>query len=201
MQSIVEQWLPVVGFEGLYEISNWGRVRSLDQVVMRSDGRTRRAEGRILKPSDNGSGYLVVNLCKNGVRAQRKVHSLVAAAFIGPRPAGQQVRHGKNGKLDNRPENLSYGTIAENMADKLRDGTHTRGKRNGLAKLTEEMVLEARRLDATGPRGTLTRLARDWGVTQSALHHAVNGRSWSWLKGPTPTPPEPAKPEPAAERA
>ena len=77
--------------------------------------------GRTLKSPPNRA-YHVHGLYKDGKARQRPVHSLVAEAFIGPCPPGQEVRHGPGGSLDNRLVNLSYGTRAENIADQYRDG-------------------------------------------------------------------------------
>ncbi len=173
-----EVWLPVVGFEGLYDVSSWGRVKSLARKD--ADGGRRIAE-RILKPAPNKGGYLLVALHKNKKQYGRLVHRLVAEAFIGPRPTGLQVCHGIGGKADNSLANLRYGTAAENAADKLRDGTAPRGERQGQAVLTSEQVLEARALSGAGPKGTLARLAREWGVPYSCLQAAASGRNWAWL--------------------
>jgi hypothetical protein len=91
------------------------------------------------------------------------------------------VLHGRGGVLDNRLSNLRYGTYEENEADKLADGTHQLGERNNRAKLTREQVLIARRLVASGPKGTCSRLARGWGVSPEALSYAVRGKNWAWL--------------------
>ena len=106
---------------------------------------------------------------------------MVAEAFIGPRPPGLEVLHGDGGKLDNSLPNLRYGTPVDNAADRIRDDTHNRGERNYNAKLTREQVLLARQLAATGPRGTRSRLAREWGVHRATVNDAVRGARWAWL--------------------
>ena len=125
MDESTERWLPVVGWEGLYEVSDQGRVRSLDRRLQRDAmGRVRSWRGRILKPSVVGV-YPYVNLC-NGPREFRKsrtVHSLVAEAFLGPRPKGMEVRHLNGNYWDPCVTNLAYGTHAENMADMRTHGT------------------------------------------------------------------------------
>jgi hypothetical protein len=112
-----ERWLPVPGYEGLYEVSNIGRVRSLPHKT-----RQGMRGGRMRKTPLN-AGYPVVSLYANGVGRVTSVHLLVAAAFIGPRPPGMEVRH-----LDGNPSNcvlsnLTYGTHTENMRDMLTHGT------------------------------------------------------------------------------
>lgn len=116
---IEERWLPVVGWEG-HEVSDHGRVRSLDRVVTFPDGRSRRAKGCILKPQKR-SGYYVVQVG----RKTQYVHDLVLEAFDGPKPMGECVRHGPLGHLNNSLTNLCYGTRSENGYDSsLRDLTH-----------------------------------------------------------------------------
>lgn len=121
----MEQWRDVIGYEGYYQVSNLGRVRSVDRVVRHSRGGTRKLKGKILRLSPmDGGGHLAVHLCKKGTRLDIGVHRLVAAAWIGPRPIGQQVRHGSNGVSDNSVSNLCYGSCQEDCLDKRRDGTH-----------------------------------------------------------------------------
>jgi hypothetical protein len=176
-----EAWLPVVGWEGLYEVSDWGRVRSLPRRVTFKDGRSRSVRGGLLAPAADGGGYLLVTLRRGGGGRAFRIHCLVAEAFIGPRPAGMAVLHGPEGSRVNTVGNLRYGTHKENMADKRRDGTTNNGERNGSAKLTAEQVLEARRLSETGQLGSQRRLAAEWGVSQPALSLAIRGINWSEL--------------------
>lgn len=120
----MEQWLPVIDYEGYYEVSSLARVRSLDRVVPHRYYGQQRVRGRILRPARHEYGYLVVHLWRDNVKRQRLLHCVVAEAFIGPCPDGQEVLHGPAGYIDNTPSNLSYGTRSQNMQDKLRDGTN-----------------------------------------------------------------------------
>jgi hypothetical protein len=111
----------VPGFEGLYEASTLGRVRSLDRV----DAAGRDIKGRVLKPGVLKSGRLQVTLCKDGVNHQMKVHQVIALAFHGPCPEGQETRHWPDRDVtNNRPENLCYGTKRDNFLDSAEHGTH-----------------------------------------------------------------------------
>ncbi len=121
---IEEVWRPVPGYEGLYEVSDQGRVRSLPRE---------RTAGRILKPNRSNTGYLTVNLYKGGDHTVT-VHSLVAAAFIGTRPAGMQVRHLNGDRLDPRRVNLAYGTATQNTIDSVVHGTHFEARRTACPK-------------------------------------------------------------------
>lgn len=114
-----------MGYEELYQVSDMGRVRSVDRVVSHGRGGLRKLKGRILRPfSISRLGHTGVDLRKEGTRRTIYIHRLVAAAWIGPCPDGQQVRHGSNGVADNSVSNLCYGTISDNHFDKRRDGTH-----------------------------------------------------------------------------
>jgi len=120
-----EMWRNVVDYGGYYQVSNLGRVRSVDRVVRHPRNKLRKCKGRILQASPiNQYGHLAVGLWKEGIQQTIYVHQLVAAAWLGPSPEGQQVRHGCNGKLDNSVSNLCYGTCSEDKLDKRRDDTH-----------------------------------------------------------------------------
>lgn len=119
-----EIWKPVVGYEGRYEVSNLGRVRSKTrhwQQRSRSGSYYEyRKIGRMLKPGVSSNGYPTVTL---GRRNSKTVHSLVAAAFIGPCPREQEVRHKNGVRSDPRVANLEYGTRTENIKDAIKHGT------------------------------------------------------------------------------
>jgi hypothetical protein len=174
-----EVWLPVVGWEGLYEVSDQGRVKSLARTCRSSFGAIRTVAERIMKPSPSSKGYLQLILSRDGVQTGRSVHSLVAEAFIGPRPEGMEVRHGDSGQLDNSLANLCYGTPAENASDRLRDGTHNEGERHPMAKLTVAQVRHIRQQLENGPLGTAARLARELGVSKTAIGSIKRGKTWA----------------------
>lgn len=118
-----EEWRPVVGYEGSYEVSDQGRVRSLDRTYLR--GTTRVViRGRLLKFVTTRSGHLSLHLSIDGVTKGFLVHRLVALAFLGPPPTGKPyVLHGPGGPADNRLSNIRWGNAAENMEDAVKDGT------------------------------------------------------------------------------
>lgn len=170
----IERWLPVRSYEGRYMVSSRGNVLSLPRVT-----RTGLRGGGPLKPVLN-NGYFGVSLCRDGRVERRNVHVLVLEAFDPPRPNGFEALHGAGGSLDNRwPENLRWGTPAENAADKLRDDTHQRGERQGQHRLTADRVLEIRARNAAGESQRV--LAEEFGVSRATIAGCVKRRTWAWL--------------------
>lgn len=126
---MTEEWRPVVGYEGLYEVSDQGRVRSLDRVVTHKNGRVRVHKSVLLKASPGVHGYPLVGIYRQCVVKMSKVHRLVMEAFVGPCPEGLQVLHADDIKTHNHLSNLRYGTSAENSLDAIRNGTHNYSRR------------------------------------------------------------------------
>jgi hypothetical protein len=116
---MTEEWRDIPGYNGSYQVSDRGRVRSLPREAKHPTG-TCRLKGRILKHFFAAFGYHEVGLQGKTFR----VHTLVATAFLGPKPKGHETRHGANGIDDNSAANLSYGTRQQNALDQRRDGTH-----------------------------------------------------------------------------
>jgi hypothetical protein len=112
-----EDWLPAPGFDG-YEVSDLGRVIS-----------RRRKKSILLRLQRDDKGYPKVCLMRDGRPVTRLVHQLVAAAFIGPRPEGLEVRHLDGDKDNCRLANLCYGTRSENTFDQVRHGTHVQASK------------------------------------------------------------------------
>lgn len=120
-----EIWKPVVGYEGLYEVSSQGRARSLDRVVATTKGRgTKRVKGKVLAPFTDKDGYQRINLCKDSKKKQVAIHRLVLESFVGPRPEGHEACHNNGKPKDNRVENLRWDSVSNNSLDKVRHGTH-----------------------------------------------------------------------------
>lgn len=130
-----EVWRPVVGFEGSYEVSSLGRVRSIDRHVPNGPGRMQYWRGRVLKasPTNRGAGrapkYLNVALRLAGKSYHVQVHHLVLEAFVGPRPPGLECLHANDIGTDNRVENLRWGTGSENVCEMVKNGLHHLAKR------------------------------------------------------------------------
>jgi hypothetical protein len=118
----IEEWRPVVGYEGAYEVSSLGRVRSVPRVIETSDGRTRHQPGKMLRQHHN-KGYPFVRLSLGGHPVNGMIHRLVAAAFLGPED-GAEVCHNNGDPSDCTVANLRYGTRSDNVLDSVRHGTH-----------------------------------------------------------------------------
>lgn len=118
-----ERWLPVVGYEGIYEVSDHGRVRSVDRVVLTASG-TRSYKGKILRIVSRHHGYPGVSLRRPGVRKTGYIHRLVLEAFVGPCPEGMEGCHNDGTASNNRLSNLRWDTSIANAQDKARHGTN-----------------------------------------------------------------------------
>lgn len=119
-----ERWLPVVGFEGLYEVSNHGRVRSLDRIITKDNNGTMTPHhwpARILKASLNKK-YPRVTLTINGKVLYRQIHVLMLESFVGPRPIGMYGLHHDDNKSNNTFPNVQWGTPSQNSYDRVANG-------------------------------------------------------------------------------
>lgn len=177
-----EEWRPVVGWEGLYEVSNLGRVRGVDRrVPAPAQGSTRFVRGCVLRQVGTRSdGYMQVGLRRGGkLGSSYLVHRLVLEAFVGARPDGMECRHLNGVATDNRLVNLAWGTPLENARDRVRHGTQVRGEAQGSAKLTADDVLAIRAARATGE--SIRSLAARYGVQLMTISLAASGKSWRHL--------------------
>lgn len=178
----METWKAVPGFEGLYEVSDLGRVRSLDRVVAVRNRwgsfTLRRFTGRVLRPETNTArgGYRYVNLHADGEQHLRRVAVLVAAAFLGPRPQEQEVRHLNGRAADDRAANLDYGTRKQNAADREAHGTALRGETHPSCVLTKGEVDRIRQLRG---RVTQRRIAAQFGVSQQHVSNLQTKKRWA----------------------
>ena len=127
---MAEQWKAVPGYEGWYEVSDQGQVRSLDRV----NSQGRRLRGKVLTPTISTGGYSKVGLHYNGAVEQFNVHRLVLLAFVGPPGEGLVVRHLNGVPADNSLTNLAGGTVQENVRDQLRHGTQANFKKTHCPK-------------------------------------------------------------------
>lgn len=171
MKSDVEHWKPVVGYEGLYEVSDLGRVRSL------YNKRTRLGGGILCQGWCKS--YPMVSLRKNKKSRTHTVHPLVLTAFVGPRPDGLQGCHNNGEATDNRLKNLRWDTRAANFADMARHGSRigvVRGAKNPKAKLNDAVIPVIRQRRKAGEQ--LWAIARDYGVNDRSIAMICLGQTW-----------------------
>lgn len=166
-------WRAVPGYEGRYEVSDCGLVRSLTRV-----------HPKVLAPWVNQWGYPTVNLTdKDGRRTKCSVHLLVLAAFVGPRPSdAHEGCHDDGDPSNNRLGNLRWDTRKANQADRDRHGRRNscKGSRNAAAKLCEEDVpVILARLSAGE---TARSIAADFGVSDTVVRLVKQGRTWQHAK-------------------
>lgn len=122
----IERWLPVVGYEGAYEVSDLGRVRALSRITDRG----RRWRGRELRASTMPHGYRIVTLWRDGAQSTALVHRLVLTAFVGPPTGGQEALHADGDPANNELANLSWGSHSANMLDQVAHGTHANASKD-----------------------------------------------------------------------
>ena len=179
INPVAEVWKAVVGYEGLYSVSNHGRVRSEPRLIRCKLVNTnrRRLAGRILRPNIiDVAGHQSVALCLDGVVERRAPYCLALEAFIGPRPRGMQCCHIDGDPTNNRLENLRWGTAADNAADRDSHGRTIRGERHKLAKLSDDDAALIRAALAAGT-GAAT-LATRFGVSRTIINRIKKGVSY-----------------------
>ena len=175
-----EEWRSVVGYEGRYEVSSMGRVRSYyiagHQIVSISPQ-------RICCLDVAQDGYHRIELRRDGTARKFYVHDLLLFAFVGPCPSGMMARHLDGTRTNNIPGNLEWATAKDNQGDRVRHGTHIRGERCPHAKLTHERVAELRILCATG-QATQEIAGRMFGLPQQQVSKIIRGVSYKDAGGP-----------------
>ena len=119
-----EHWKPIPGWEGYYEASDHGRIRSVDRVVVCRNAREKPMYSKILSPATAKCGHLSVVLCRNSVCKTHLAHRLIALTFLGECPDGMEVLHWDDVPSNNHVENLRYGTRSDNLRDAARNRKH-----------------------------------------------------------------------------
>lgn len=136
--------------------------------------------GKVLKPSTHSGGYLCVILRKNKKSYCRTVHNLVAQAFFGKRPNGYHINHKNFNKKDNSIQNLEYCTPSENSWHKENNDRGTKGRKNGMCKLSEKDVFNIRLLYNNG-LASQYELADKYGVSVATINRTIHRTTWAWL--------------------
>ncbi|CDD75562.1 prophage LambdaSa2 HNH endonuclease family protein [Cryptobacterium sp. CAG:338] len=168
------KWAPVSGYEGIYEISDDGRIRSLDRWHTGKDGRRVPYKGRMIAPGIGVNGYKVVSLWKNGKGKSVYIHRLVAETFIKNPENKKTVNHKDGNRTNNNVSNLEWATYSENNLHEYR----VLGKKGTGRKLTDMQVVFIRN-SKESPRV----LAAMFGVSDSVICNVKNKKIYREVGG------------------
>jgi len=174
-----EEWRAVVGYEGFYEVSDLGRIRSLDMSFVRStDSRPYNKKGRLLEfeiDTRRGKGYLRVTFSANGRRSRRQVHHVVLESFVGPCPDGHECDHKNFVTCDNRLANLRWFTHKQNVKHSDNSGRRNPviGKEHPQTKLSDEDVRRIRELRKLRIPGA--EVASMYGIHRMYVYYLAGG--------------------------
>lgn len=165
---MTEEWRDINGFEGFYQVSNLGRVRSLDRFAIREQGVPHHLKGKVLSAGTDRWGYRFVIL-QNGRKLCRMVHKLVAEAFIEKKKDGLVINHIDGDKSNNSTANLEYCTQSENMLHAVR---------TGLVKTNPVVMMERLTGNELRRFASISDAQRFFGSNNSSnICNALNGRS------------------------
>lgn len=177
-----EIWKDIEGYEGYYQVSNLGRVKSFERVVYKKmyGGNVHgyKRKGRVMN-QDDANGYMQVQLSKRGKRVRVKIHRLVAIAFLENKENKPCINHIDADRSNNNVTNLEWCTQSENVRHSVKLGRWKnnykiyKGSDNPISKLTESIVRTIRTSNKSNAE-----LGRMYGVTRSAVRFARIGKNW-----------------------
>lgn len=180
-----EVWKDIIGYEGLYQVSNFGNVKSLDRIVNKSNGVSYLRKGKICTQSKSNLGYMTVGFTVNNKKVNKYVHRLVAEAFITNMNNYPQVNHIDCNKTNNRMYNLEWCTNSQNHIHASKNGLNKlhlhrvaySGEENGRSLLTKEQVLEIKQ-KYIPYKYSAKKLSKEYNVSESCITHILNNTSW-----------------------
>jgi len=175
-----EIWKPVVGYEGYYEVSSIGRVRSVDRFVRHNFGGLSLKKGCNVKNHQNKLGYLQVSLSKQGKKKLLLVHRLVATAFIPNLLGLPQVHHKDDVKNHCDKDNLEWTTGRLNKDYAMASGLIPKGEKQHWAFMTKEKVLQMRNLYSQGVTHIKT-LAEVFNISEGGAYAIIHRRNWKHI--------------------
>jgi len=175
-----EIWKPIPGWEGIYEASNYGQIKSIERVVATNTvNQYRTVRERIMKIQTTKDGYKLVSLKHKNKRFSATVHNLVMMSFVGPRPEGLCICHNNGIPSDNRLDNLRYDTPSSNTQDKWLHGTMRFGDQSLNTKINKEIV--ALIFEMREANWKLLNIAKFVGVGRTLISNVLSGKRWAHL--------------------
>ena len=172
----MEIWKDIKDYEGHYQISNFGRIKSIDRIIIYADHRIYKYKSKILK-CELTKGYLTVKLYLATNKRAYRLNRLVAQAFIVNPKNKPEVNHRDGNKLNNHITNLEWMTFDENMAHSAKNGLSASGERNGRSKLNEFQINVIRKCSGL----TNAELADIFTVSKSNISFIKTRKTWNNL--------------------
>lgn len=175
----MEEWRDIAGYEGYYQVSSYGNVRSLDRNIVRKDGKIYHCDSRILIPfQGNTCNYLSVQLSKYGISQKYMIHRLVAYSFLKLSPnSSLEVNHKDGNCRNNCVENLEIVTHQENINHSVAMNLkHDYGEQSTNAKLTNTQAAEIRKMCHCGIKQV--ELAEIYHVSKQTINRIVHNKTY-----------------------
>lgn len=177
----MEVWKDIEGYEGIYQVSNLGRVKGVERLILSEKRENFLVSERLFSLVTSGNGYSTLVLSKNNTVKRFYVHRLVAQAFI-PNPKNKRVVNHKNGvKTDNQVGNLEWNTYKENLHHAIRLGLiDSNNEKNNASKLKKEDVLEIRRL-FDNKIISQKEISVIFNISKTQVHVIVKRKQWTHI--------------------
>lgn len=177
---LVETYIDVAGYTGIYQVSNFGNIKSLSRLVKHCSGGEKLLKEKILKPNKDAFGYLKVVLSLNKKGKTIKIHQLVAINFLSNPNNKPVINHIDGVKTNNHYNNLEWCTQSENVKHSFDTGLHisVKGEKHGKSKLTEKQVLEIRSI---GKNEFQREIAEKYNVSRRLIRSIINRECWTHI--------------------
>lgn len=171
-----EIWSDISGYEGMYQVSNQGRIRGLDRIIVQKDGKKQKIRGKIISIGIKNNGYYMGQICSKGKMVNLTVHRLMALAFI-PKVEGKEyVNHIDGNRANNNLSNLEWVNMKENSLHGVNRAKEEQRLYTSCKKNTPEFILLLRAEYANG-KGQ-TQISKEYGIKYNSLGHILKRRTW-----------------------
>lgn len=168
-------WKDIKDFEGLYQVSEFGQIKSLKRHVENGSPCGMILKERLLIPTKMPNGYYQVSLCKNGKRTVHYVHRLVAQAYLDNPYNEKTVNHKDGNKANNTVSNLEFASYSDNNQHAYDTNLHGKGERHYRAILSAEQVAE---IKSNGKNDTYENIAKRYNVSRATIRDVLVGNTW-----------------------